>query len=226
MKKKILSLALIAALIAIAAMGTLAYFTDEEEKINVFKFGKVDVELTEPGWNDEDDHILIPDTTIEKKPTIELADDSLDSWIILDISVDMRIVQLMWLEYQANDEYTGETDPTSLEEFMAALQNEHYFREYIIDRWTEGIDHSKWEPLDFKAENDKLTVRLGYKTVVKPTDDAIVFMQSVTMPKTVTSAMVTAVGFDGTLNLGFKVYAVQAMPVNTLAEAATVIPTL
>ena len=47
MKKKIVSLALVVALIAIAAMGTLAYFTDIDDAANVFTVGSVDIELTE-----------------------------------------------------------------------------------------------------------------------------------------------------------------------------------
>ena len=41
MKKKIVSLALVVALIAIAAMGTLAYFTDTDDATNTFTTGDV-----------------------------------------------------------------------------------------------------------------------------------------------------------------------------------------
>lgn len=47
MKKKIVSLALAVCLIAIAAVGTLAYFTDKDAKTNTFTTGKVDITLNE-----------------------------------------------------------------------------------------------------------------------------------------------------------------------------------
>lgn len=51
MKKKIVSLALAVCLLAIAAVGTLAYFTDKTEtKENTFTVGNVSIELTEPNW--------------------------------------------------------------------------------------------------------------------------------------------------------------------------------
>lgn len=48
MKKKIIALALAAAMLAIAVIGgTYAYFTDKEEKTNVFTVGNVDITLYE-----------------------------------------------------------------------------------------------------------------------------------------------------------------------------------
>lgn len=47
MKKKILSIALVVAMIAVIAAGSLAYFTDTESKDNVFTVGKVDITLNE-----------------------------------------------------------------------------------------------------------------------------------------------------------------------------------
>ena len=44
MKKKIVSLALVVALIAIAAMGTLAYFTDTDDATNTFTTGDVAID--------------------------------------------------------------------------------------------------------------------------------------------------------------------------------------
>ena len=48
MKKKILALALIVAMLGVAIVSsTLAYFTDSEQATNVFTVGKIDIELTE-----------------------------------------------------------------------------------------------------------------------------------------------------------------------------------
>jgi len=53
MKKKILTISLIAALVAIVAHGTLAYFTDTEARANVFTAGNVEIALHESN-NDDD----------------------------------------------------------------------------------------------------------------------------------------------------------------------------
>jgi len=48
MKKKIVSLCLVVALAATAVIGgTLAYFTDTEDEINVFTLGNVVIDLVE-----------------------------------------------------------------------------------------------------------------------------------------------------------------------------------
>ena len=50
MKKKLVAGGLVAALAATAIGGaTLAYFTDEEEAVNTFSVGNVDITLTESG---------------------------------------------------------------------------------------------------------------------------------------------------------------------------------
>ena len=51
MKKKILSIALVVAMIAVVAAGSLAYFTDNDSAENVFTVGNVIIDLTEPNWD-------------------------------------------------------------------------------------------------------------------------------------------------------------------------------
>ena len=47
MKKRIVTIALVVALVAIAAVGTLAYFTDTDEATNTFAVGNVSIDLIE-----------------------------------------------------------------------------------------------------------------------------------------------------------------------------------
>jgi len=52
MKKKIIAICLCVAMLAIAMVsGTLAYFTDIDEKENVFTVGNVSIVLNEPNWD-------------------------------------------------------------------------------------------------------------------------------------------------------------------------------
>ena len=59
MKKKILSIALVVAMIAIIAAGSFAYFTDTDNKTNTFTVGNVDIELLEQQRN-ADSTKLVP----------------------------------------------------------------------------------------------------------------------------------------------------------------------
>lgn len=75
MKKKILTLGLVVALSATAAIGgTLAYFTDTADATNTFTVGNVEIELTEPGWDkvkeDKKNENVYPGQILDKDPTV------------------------------------------------------------------------------------------------------------------------------------------------------------
>ncbi|MGI6029126.1 MAG: TasA family protein [Candidatus Heteroscillospira sp.] len=75
MKKKIVSLCLVVAMLAIAVIGgSLAYFTDNEQADNVFTVGNVDIALTEPNWvttGSQDAPEVYPGEALAKDPTVE-----------------------------------------------------------------------------------------------------------------------------------------------------------
>lgn len=76
MKKKIIAIALVAALLAIAIIGgTLAYFTDTTEtKENVFTIGNVDITLEELNWEGEgskDAPEIYPGEALKKDPQVK-----------------------------------------------------------------------------------------------------------------------------------------------------------
>lgn len=74
MKKKALTLCLALALSATAVVGgTLAYFTDTDQKDNVFTVGNVDIELTEPEWEKTgkvDAETVYAGEPLDKDPTV------------------------------------------------------------------------------------------------------------------------------------------------------------
>ena len=108
MKKKIVSLALVVAVIAIAAMGTLAYFTDTDDATNTFTAGDVAIDLTEAVVKPDEKGNLVatderqdvlekeeefydygklyPGQTIDKDPTIEVL-GSEDTYVAAKIIV-------------------------------------------------------------------------------------------------------------------------------------------
>lgn len=70
-KKKIAAVALAACLAATAIVGgTLAYFTDTDKADNVFTVGNVDIELTEPNWNEDNAVNMYPGEIVSKDPTV------------------------------------------------------------------------------------------------------------------------------------------------------------
>lgn len=85
-KKKKIAI-LVTSLVLVGAMligGTLAYFTDKDEAQNVFTLGKVDGELDEPKWDDNNPDGEIknvqPGDKIVKDPTLTMADDSEEAY--------------------------------------------------------------------------------------------------------------------------------------------------
>ena len=94
MKKKIVSLALAVCLIAIAAVGTLAYFTDKDAKTNTFTTGKVDITLNETF--SENDAKLLPGKDIAK--VVNVTNNEEDAYVRLHIA------------FPADTIYYGEND--------------------------------------------------------------------------------------------------------------------
>ena len=90
MKKKVISIFLVVALVAIAAMGTLAYFTDTEGAKNVMTVGNVDIiqdETNEKGEAFQDGQKLFPytgDGTDKDENKIFVTDDYCTNEGIMD----------------------------------------------------------------------------------------------------------------------------------------------
>lgn len=74
MKKKMLALCMVVALIATAAIGgTLAYFTDDDVATNTFTVGNVQIDLTEPKWDEvgkNEAPEVYPTEALAKDPTV------------------------------------------------------------------------------------------------------------------------------------------------------------
>lgn len=75
MKKKIVAFMLVICMLAIALIGTtLAYFTDTDEKENVFTVGNVDIILSEPQWDEvgkAEAEDVYPGEALAKDPTVK-----------------------------------------------------------------------------------------------------------------------------------------------------------
>lgn len=210
MKKKIVSLALVVALIAIAAVGTLAYFTDTTDaKTNTFTVGNVDIELTEPSWTENDTHTLMPGTSYAKDPTITVAEKSQDAYVFLKVDMNkyVSLVNLMGVDAYKNNIGGLQGTYPGFTAFVSNLAADNTLRAAVIDRWFTGIEHADWKVMNSseimawvegaadQTNPTKLEIVLGY---IGSEDDtlsangSVTFMTAFGMPETVTASM-----FDG-----------------------------
>lgn len=179
-KKKILSVALAAALAATAIVGSsLAYFTDQEEKTNEFTVGNVDITLTEPNWDaDLNNKDLIPGKTIPKDPTITVEADSETAYTFMKVQLSADFVELLTTY--------GETTGKNADEVIAA-----WFKSEVQPKVMEkGSDY----------------VILGVLSP-KAAGQAVTYFDEVTVPADVTQGMIKE---NGTYEITVTAYAIQA----------------
>lgn len=180
-KKKIVSIALAAALAATAIVGSsLAYFTDKDEATNTFTVGKVDIELTEPKWDaDINNKDLIPGKTIPKDPTITVAEGSETAYTFMKVEVSEDFADLM-------KAYATETGKTTPEEVIAA-----WFTSAVKPKvMAIGADYVILGVLSPKAAGESVT-----------------YFDEVKIPAEVTQEMIEA---DDTYEIKVTAYAIQA----------------
>lgn len=211
MKKKIVALCLCVALAVVAIGGaTLAYFTDTTDaKTNTFTVGNVDIDLTEPKWNEDDAHTLMPGASYAKDPTITVAEKSQDAYVFLKVDMNkyVSLVNLMGVDAYKNNIGGLRGDYPGFIEFVNMLATDNALRAAVIDRWFTGINHADWKVMNLneitawvnsaadKNNPTKLEIVLGY---IGSDDDTLSAKESVTfmtafgMPETVTASM-----FDG-----------------------------
>ena len=109
MKKKIVSLALAVCLITIAAVGTLAYFTDKDAETNTFTVGNVAIDLIEQQKGAQgleafkNEKVLLPGTSdvnaVSKIVTVK-NNGANDAWVWVDLKIPAYLVSS---EYPTNE---------------------------------------------------------------------------------------------------------------------------
>ena len=248
MKHKSLLLGAVAVMLtaALAIGGTIAYFSDETEtKTNTFTVGKVDITLTEPAWDENADHTLMPSTSYAKDPTITVSQDSQPSWVFMKVSMNkfnswLRLACIMNDESPAvgglnlidYDNCSADCQGHFNTEGLTALFSDSRYQA-VLDQWFGGIDHSAWKVMNLDELRDTLIASwsdpsiktldaiIGYKTVLTASQSVTLF-DSVTMPADVTSEQLSDSRFNSdsaSWKLNVTGYAVQAEGVETLDAA-------
>ena len=151
--------------------GTLAYFTDEEEAVNVVTFGGVDIELTEELYEEATggDFIMedvMPGMTITKDPKITCVDGP--CWLRVKVTI---------------------SDCEALDTIFADEAE-------IIGNFVKGMDEN-WEVVgNIKNEDDTRTYVLQYKNLFEIGDEAYVFRELI-IPTSLTQEEAATLGEDG-----------------------------
>ena len=88
MKNKRTALACLGLVGILGVGGVAAYFTDSEEAVNKFTFGQIDIDVTEPNFDEDKTHEnTLPNEVITKDPTITVAESSLDAYAFFEVTL-------------------------------------------------------------------------------------------------------------------------------------------
>ena len=125
MKKKILALALVVALVAIMVGGSLAYFTADDEVKNVFTVGAVKIEIFENDAATPDDEMTFgslipvvdptnPDDPGYQKKAVEVQNTGINNaYIRLHIAIPTKLVGYLYLHLDEAG-WTRQADSTAV----------------------------------------------------------------------------------------------------------------
>lgn len=90
-KKLITTLGVLSLAATISIGGTVAYLTDKDAADNKFTVGKVEVELEEPDWDEDEHQDLQAGESVEKDPHITNTGVN-DAYVYLEVQVPMETV--------------------------------------------------------------------------------------------------------------------------------------
>ena len=195
MKKKTLSLVLVLRLIAVAAVGgTLAYFTDNEEAVNTFTMGNVDIELTETDWVAPSN--AAPGIAYDKNPVVKNIGEN-DAWVRVDVTLSDAVAFRT-----AADKY-GITDLSTI---------------------LVGLDKTNWISAGsetYDATNNTLTYSYYYKNTLTVGSSTEALFTAVKLPGAFNNADMAAIGAsDDNFTVTIKAHAIQTSDdYNTVEEA-------
>ena len=243
MKKKLVAISLVVAMLAVAVIGgSLAYFTDTTEtKTNEFTVGNVNIDLTEPAWNGTAN--LMPGVTVAKDPTITVEEKSEDCWVFIKVEMTkfnswLRLVGIQngfvekgikdGVDCGEGDACQGHIQVAAFEEFFNSGAYKAAF-----DEWFANVDHNAWKIMNLdevmtsiKASWNDSSIKVvapifGYKTT-QSAGDKVTLFTSVTMPASVTSEQLAESRFNtakANWKLSFTAYAIQAAELGTIDAA-------
>lgn len=154
-KKRLLLLALAAAVSCSTFGFTMAYMNDSEQNTNVITVGDVTVDLTETRWEPENGVNTLPRESVVKNPAV-VNTGSIDAWIFLKVKNPKKNIITV-------DNTTKKKNPSANVELFTFETND------------------SWQLID-KTENDTdVEYIYGYKEIVPAEDTTESLFDTVTM---------------------------------------------
>lgn len=163
MSKKRLTATIITLTLALCLTigGSIAYLTDAERTTNHFTVGKVDIDLTEPNWKEEENQELQAGVTIKKDPTLTNTGIN-DAYVYLEVQIPMA------------DVITADKDGTRLNNGTATHQQLFTFQA-----------DSSWTLISQKELNQKMVYTYSYNQILAPDESTTALFNTVTFANVV-----------------------------------------
>lgn len=98
--KKMLSILLV---LLLSVSGITAYFTDQFTITNVLTVGNIDIELTEPNWNEDNAKDIVPNKEILKDPMVTNVSKANDAFIFVEVEIPYANIKTAELDGTPND---------------------------------------------------------------------------------------------------------------------------
>lgn len=218
MKKKILAITLCVAMLAIMLVsGTMAYFTDTQAKTNTFTMGKVDIALDEPNYVPAADGKLkvFPGQTYPKDPTITVASDSEDCYLVATVTITKRAN----LHTLYADDTTGVKQPWGLSLAGHGKMVSGGIADYTAVPATEnGVSGTLLNDVVFLTYSedvaaDTITYTFYFKNIHSAGDKEVLFTK-VNIPSIIDNGDI-----DSDLDITVNAYAIQAVGFNDVYAA-------
>lgn len=205
MYKKLLCALCVIALVAVSVMGTLAYLVDEEEVVNTFTVGDVDITLDEAEVDENgvpvqgadrvtgNEYHLIPGQTYVKDPTVTVAAGSEEAYVRMLVTI------------------------TKFSELKAIFGDD-----FLPENYVTGWDAAKWPCVGITDNGDNtVTYEFRYHTTVgnrESTDDLVLepLFTAFTLPGTVDGEQLKTLSEGEGLKITVEGHAIQA---SMLADA-------
>lgn len=193
MKKKLLIIALVVCLLAVAAFGTLAYFTDTAQVINTFSVSSdEDFDPTDPNAPDLIFSIDLYEHDGEQKVTAKEFTDFLPGDVLTkDPTVEVVGAESAWVRMTVTVTEAADWQTALAAHSITSLET--IFGGFNASAWT------RFDAPVVDADNDTISYTYYYNTVMNQGDTATLFT-TVTIPGALTvEELLTLAEFEMTI---------------------------
>lgn len=215
MKKKVISIALVIALIAVIAVGSFAYFTDTKSATNTFTVGDVKIKLDETNINDpEGDRVtsneytsVFPGVEYKKDPIVTNTGKN-DAYVRAVVTIENG---MNWLGFYYDKAST----------FPQVYAFEQLICNTLGDGWEiVGFKHV-WATQDHPTTDTVVTLKYtGDTGVLKSGDATSAMFEKIMLPAKMTATDITTrVAQNGVFHIDVVAQAIQADGFDTWEDA-------